>query len=127
MVPRGLDIDGEHFDVDVFGVNRTADFLDRYAKRTDDGVLHRELIGVYINYELQIGAPLHLTEYDRLWHKLTETEEFHTVTVPGEGGQFTFTAYFSSVKDHLLLVDRQGKVHWDGLAVKFIAKAPART
>ena len=30
-----------------------ADMLDKYAERTVDGVLHRELIGVYDNYEIQ--------------------------------------------------------------------------
>ena len=42
-----LTIDGERYDIPVFvGVKRSADFLDKYANRTDNGDLKRELIGV---------------------------------------------------------------------------------
>ena len=47
-----LTIDGERYDIPVFvGVKRSADFLDKYANRTDNGDLKRELIGVYFNYK----------------------------------------------------------------------------
>lgn len=43
-----LIIDGEKFKIDVLSCKRTADFLDKHAKRTENGDLKRELIGVYI-------------------------------------------------------------------------------
>jgi hypothetical protein len=47
-----LTIDGEVYNVAVLtGLDRNADFLDKYAERTDDGDLKRELIGVYFNYK----------------------------------------------------------------------------
>lgn len=120
-----LRIDGENFKVDVLSCKRTADFLDKYAERTESGDLERELIGVFFNYKLQLAPGLDRTEYARLWDKLTEPIEFHTVTVPDEDGDYTFTAYFSNVADELLRKKAQ-KNFWKNLTVNFIAKSPAR-
>ena len=119
-------IDGRSFSIPVLSISRTADFLDKYAERTEDGVLHRELIGVYFNYKLQFGQSTDVTEYADLWKKLTEATEFHTVTVPDESGDYTFTAYFSNVSDELRKI--AGAVNfWKSLTVNFIAQAPAVT
>ena len=118
-------IDGISYDIPVLDVKRNADFLDRFAERTIDGILHRQLIGVYFNYTLQFGAIANTTEYARLWAKLTEAVEFHTVTVPDENGDFTFIAYFSGVSDRLRK-QKNVKNFWKDLTVNFIAQAPAR-
>ena len=120
-----LIIDGEKFKVDVLSCKRTADFLDKHAKRTENGDLKRELIGVYFNYKLQLGPGVDRAEYARLWDKLTEPVEFHEVTVPDEDGDYTFTAYFSNVADELLRKVAE-KNYWKNLTVNFIAKKPAR-
>ncbi len=120
-----LYIDGIGYKIDVLGVKRTADFLDKYAERTENGDLERELIGVYFNYKLQLGPGIDRTEYARLWDKLTEPVEFHEVTVPDEDGDYTFTAYFSNVADELLRKVAE-KNYWKNLTVNFIAKKPAR-
>lgn len=123
-----ITIDGTTYDVPVISVKRKAEFLDKYAKRTEDGKLHRELIGVYFNYQLQFGRTNDTTEYAALWDKLSEPEEFHTVTVPDEGGpdNFTFEAYFSNVGDELRK-EKDAKTFWKNLTVNFIAQEPART
>ncbi len=121
-----ITIDGETFNIAVLSpIQRKADFLYKYAERTEDGVLHSELIGVYFNYQLKLGASADVTEYARLWEKLTEPVEFHTVTVPDEDGDYTFTAYFSSVGDeiHKSISARR---FFKNLTVNFIAQAPAR-
>lgn len=120
-----LYIDGIGYKIDVLSVKRTADFLDKYAERTENGDLKRELIGVYFNYKLQLGPGIDRTEYARLWDKLTEPVEFHEVTVPDEDGDYTFTAYFSNVADELLRKVAE-KNYWKNLTVNFIAKKPAR-
>ena len=120
-----LYIDGIGYKIDVLSVKRTADFLDKYAERTENGDLERELIGVYFNYKLQLGPGIDRTEYARLWDKLTEPVEFHEVTVPDEDGDYTFTAYFSHVADELLRKVAE-KNYWKNLTVNFIAKKPAR-
>lgn len=120
-----LYIDGIGYKIDVLSVKRTADFLDKYAERTENGDLERELIGVYFNYKLQLGPGIDRTEYALLWDKLTEPVEFHEVTVPDEDGDYTFTAYFSNVADELLRKVAE-KNYWKNLTVNFIAKKPAR-
>ena len=121
-----ITIDGVSFDIPVIGIVRRAEFLDKYAERTEDGVLHRELIGVYFNYQLQFGSITDTAEYAALWTKLTEPEEFHEVTVPDEDGDYTFTAYFSNVGD-TLRKSKDAVNFWKSLTVNFIAMEPARS
>lgn len=122
-----LIIDGVKFDVPIVSLKRTADFLDKYAKRTEDGNLQRKLIGVYFNYQLKLARSTTVGRavYQKLWDKLTEPVEFHTVTVPDESGSYTFTAYFANVGDELM-TQQAGKNYWQNLTVNFTAKAPAR-
>jgi len=121
-----IKIDGITFNVPVLDLTRSADFLDKFAKRTDDGGMQRELIGVYFNYQLKLGIAKDAAEYQRLWDKLTEPVEFHTVVVPGTTGDYTFKAYFSNVKDKLLM-KRQQRNYWQDLTVNFTAQVPARS
>ena len=117
-------IDAVTYDIPVTSIKRTADFLDKYAERTEDGKLQRELIGVYFNYQLAFGRTTNTTEYAALWNKLTEAEEFHIVTVPDESGDFTFTAYFANVSDELRRTTDAANF-WQNLTVNFIAQSPA--
>ena len=117
-------IDGTTYNIPVLSITRKADFLDKYAERTEDGILHRELIGVYFNYSLKFGQSADVTEYAALWNKLTEVAEFHTVTVPDESGDYTFIAYFSNVSDELRRATDAANF-WKSLTVNFIAKSPA--
>jgi hypothetical protein len=120
-------IDGTTYDIPVISLKRNADFLDKYAERTADGKLHRELIGVYFNYQLELGQTANVSEYADLWNKLTEPVEFHSVTVPDEDGEnYTFSAYFASVGDELRRV-KNAITFWKSLTVHFIAEEPART
>jgi hypothetical protein len=121
-----LIVDSITYNIPVIGIKRKADFLSKYAERTVDGKLHTELIGVYYNYQLQIGYTTDTDEYTALWDKLTEPTEFHTVTVPDESGDYTFTAYFSNIGDELYKITGE-KNYWTGLTVNFIAQSPART
>jgi hypothetical protein len=120
-----LIIDGTTYAIPVIELTRTADVLDKYAERTNDGILHREIIGVYFNYKLKLGSTTDTVAYAALWQKLSEPTEFHTVTLPAESGSFTFKAYFSKVGDTL---SKQKTANvWKNLVVDFIAQAPART
>lgn len=122
-----ITIDGTTYDVPVVEVSETCDFLDKYAERTLDGVLHRELIGTYHNQQIRFGSPDDMSEYHDLWDKLTEAEEFHTVTVPdSDGVDFTFTAYFSNVTRKLRKW-KSGTTKWREMTVNFIAQGPKAT
>lgn len=122
-----ITIDGTNFDIPIVALKRKAEFLDKFAERTEDGILHRELIGVYFNYTLQFGRTNDTTEYAALWEKLTEPVEFHEVTVPDvDTVPVTFTAYFAGVSDELRK-DTTAKTFWKNLSVDFVAQEPART
>ena len=125
-----INIDGVSYNINVTSLKRTADFLDRYADRTQDGVLHRELIGVYFNYKLQFGQPddSNVADYQALWDVLSAAVTFHTVTIPNEGASdYTFTAYFANVNDELEIVKGSGTAYWKNLQADFIAQSPAAT
>lgn len=122
-----LIIDSQTFNIPVLSISRTADFLSKYAERSEDGVLHTELLAIYFNYRLILGQTTDTAEYARLWAKLTEATEYHEVTVPDESTTpYTFTAYFSNVSDELRKV--QGSTnYWKNLTVNFTAQSPAET
>ena len=118
-----LYIDGETYEIPVAGLKRTADFLDKYSERTETGELRRKLTGVFFNYELELGTTSDTIEYARLWDKLTEPVEFHTVTVPDESGDYTFTAYFSNISDELRR-QKAGKNYWRGTDRELYREVP---
>ena len=85
-ITQGLSIDGTRFMVPFSKMARKANVLDKYANRTEDGDLKREVIGVYYNYEFEFGYFGDTKEerdlYNRLWDKLTEPVPFHDVEIP---------------------------------------------
>ena len=120
-------IDGMEFDIPAVGIKREAAFLDKFATRTENGDLQREVIGVYYNYTLTFPSlNLDVEEYARLWDKVTEPVEFHNFVVPGSTGPYSFTGYITVSGDELKRV-HNNKNYWGGLSIKFIAKSPARS
>ena len=119
-------IDGQTYNIRVkTGIKRNADFLDKYAVRTEDGNLNRKLIGVYYNYsniKFEKQTDANYDEYNRLYTKLTEASEFHTINIGG----YQFTAYFNSISDEIYYYDTvQQKPYFAGLTVNFTSKNPA--
>lgn len=119
-------IDGVSFDIPVVSVKRESSVLDKYATRTEDGDLQREIIGVYYNYTLTLPKlTLEREEYAKLWDKITEPVEFHDFVVPGSTGSYRFRGYITTTGDELRKT-YDGKNYWGNLSIKLIAKAPAR-
>lgn len=116
-------IDGREYPVMISELKRRADILDKYAYRSEDGHLHREVIGTYHNYDLKIVCP-DRTLYNELFDVLSEPTAYHSVIMPNDGVQFD--AYFSSVQDEVLLVDDYG-TKYKGLSCKCTAMIPRRT
>lgn len=125
---KGIKVDGIFFDIPMVSLKRNADFLDKYAERTEDGVLHRELIGVYYNYTLTVGSSTSFgdTDYDAFYDKMTEPVEFHEISIPTQNGYYTFRGYISSVSDEYEKI-LDGKAVFKGFTCKFTAQRPART
>lgn len=119
-----IKIDGDTFDVDIVAIDMAADMLDKFAERTADGVLHRELIGVYYNFGITFASGYsNPTEYARLWRKLAEPVEFHEVTLWDEAGEYTQVGYFAETK-HSISKLKNGVPYWKSLSTSFIAKSP---
>lgn len=123
---QGISIDGIYFDVPFISIKRTADFLDKYAERTTDGDMKRELIGVYFNYQMSFGTIDDDITYERLWDKLTEPVEYHDFELPTVGGTYKFRGYISNVSDEIEKITSD-TAKFKGLQCKFTAKKPART
>lgn len=96
--------------------------LDKYAERTNDGVLHRELIGVYDNYEIQFGASIGNSQaYSDLWFKLTEPTPWHTVKFPTIFGEREIEGYFANTH-HEVVKQKGGVTYWKGLSTSFVSR-----
>lgn len=119
-------IDGLQYNIGVYAeIKEAADFLDKYADRTDDGDLKRELIGVFFNFSdirFEPQTDRNYDEFERLWNKLTEPEEFHNVKI----ANFEFRAYFSGVT-RTIYGYKNGRAYRKDMTVNFTAKKPARS
>ena len=122
---QGIYIDGIFFDVPLVSVKRSFDFLDKYAERTEDGDLKRELIGVYANYTMNFGVIDDDDTYEALVDKLTEPVEFHDFTLPSTKSSYSFRGYVSSLSDEMLKIEKD-TVKFKGLTCKYISKKPFR-
>lgn len=116
-------IDGSEFDIPIVSMSASADMLDKYANRTVDGILHRELIGVYDNYEIVFASSAaDPSLYSDLWFKLTEPVPWHTVVFPTILGTRTITGYFAETR-HEVVKQKNGITYWKGLSTSFVSQA----
>lgn len=121
-----LIIDGKRINVGVLsGIDEECEILDRYAYRTQDGILHREVIGSYQNYrniKFAKQDDSNYDEYEILWEMLSEPKEFHNIKI----GNFEFSAYISSVKRKIDYFKNDRAYHKD-MQCNFTAEKPRRT
>ena len=122
---QGITIDGQYFDVPLISLKRSADFLDKYAERTEDGDMKRELIGVFINYQMAFGTIDDDDTYEKLFDKLTEPVEFHDFELPTTKGKYAFRGYISSVSDEVYKI-KGNTAKFKGLQCRYTSKKPAR-
>lgn len=126
----GIKIDGVTYNVGIIDLDRKFDKLYKYAERTENGVLQKELIGVYYNFpRVTMGASRNnIADYYSLIDVLTDTEEFHNVTMPNiDGTEITFEAYFDNIADTAVKWVIGGIQYFRGLTFAVIARSPART
>lgn len=116
-------IDGTEYKVPIVELQRKGDILDLTANRTEDGVLHREVIGTYYNYTLNIGIVNDPDLYETLWDVLTAPVASHQVELPHDHVQFE--GYFGSCKDNITMLTDDG-YRAKGLSCNLVATRPAR-
>lgn len=123
-----ITIDGVVYSTPILKLNRSFAFLDKFAERTADGSLQRELIGTYYNYDLTFGMSANgVSAYAALYLKVSEPAEFHTVSIPGENGGASWEAYIGPGKDEIARLQKDGVNYYRGLTFPIIARSPART
>ncbi len=124
---QGVYIDGAFYDVPMLSMKRSFDVLDKYAERDEDnGDLKREILGVYLNYDMGFGIIDDPDLYQSLIDKLTEPEEFHDFVLPHPKGTFSFRGYISKVTDEAMKI-HNNTATFQALTCKFTMKAPFRT
>lgn len=117
-------IDGIEFPVAIVELKRKGDILDRVANRSEDGVLHREVIGTFYNYSLKIGITNDLVLYNKLFDKLTEPVASHMIELPHD--HVVFEGYFGSVQDEIDRIYDDGSVRYKGLSCNLVGTRPRR-
>lgn len=117
-------IDNIDFTAGLININRKVNVLDKYAERTIDGDLKREIIGVYYNYSLTFSQFWDMEQYDRLFNKLTEPREFHTIWLPKNKSYYEFKGYVAGVEDVIEFVQGENERIVTGLKCDIIAKQP---
>lgn len=123
VVDRRIIIDGVSYDVAITSLKRKADILDKSAYRSEDGELHREVIGTFYNYTLAIGVYNNDALYNTLFEVLSEPVAYHRVVLPHDN--VAFNGYFSSVQDEVVRLTEDG-AHFRGLTCNLIAKSPRK-
>ena len=115
-------IDGTSYDIPIVSLEGQADMLDKYAERTNDGVLHRELIGVYDNYQIEFASAYKNPQvYSDLWFKLTEPVPWHTVKFPTVLGEREIVGYFANTKQKASK-QKGTTTYWKGLTTSFVSR-----
>ena len=121
---KWLQIDGVEYKVPIVSLKRKGDILDLTANRTEDGVLHREVIGTYYNYTLTIGVVNDQELYDNLWWVLTTPVASHQIQMPNQPEPFE--GYFGSCQDDIVLITDDGQKA-KGLSFNIVATRASRT
>ena len=122
---RYIIIDGVEYPVAITELKRSAAILDKYANRTEDGILHREVIGTYYNYALKIYCrPQDMDTYNTLFNVLSAPVASHMVELPND--HEVFEGYFSSIEDNVKLITSSGTVY-TGLTCRLTSMKPRRT
>lgn len=124
---QGIIIDGTTFNVPLVSMQRTFDKLNKYAERNEEnGDLLTEVLGIYLNYQMQFGIIDDPVLYQALVDKLTEPVEFHDFELPNPTGTFKFRGYIDKVTDTAFKI-YDDTVTFQDLTCQFIMKAPFRT
>lgn len=119
-----IKIDGVEYKIAITKLQRKADILDKFAGRSEDGVLWREVIGTFYNYTLKIGVINDPELYNTLFEVLSDPVESHEVELPHD--HVKFDGYFSSVQDEVHKVLSTGATY-RGLSCKLTAMKPRKT
>lgn len=116
-------IDGTEYRVPITNLKRKGDVLDLVANRTEDGVLHREIIGTYYNYSFGVEQGHDKAVYEAFWWVVTAPSN-HMIILPYATEEIE--GYFGSCQDEIYFINEDGK-RVKGFSCNMVAVRPART
>lgn len=122
-------VDGVEYDVDVMKLSRKAKVTDTdNSGRTLDGVMHRDIIGTYYNYTLEVQAKdgKH-QDYDRLFDVVSAPQDSHDFVILYGQETLSFKAYVTTAEDSMIRRDDVNLWGYeDTLKLDFVAMEPQR-
>lgn len=123
-----LAVNGFEPNVIITGITRNASVLDGpNAGRGLDGVMIRDIIGTFYNYNISCSAKLDdPASYDAFYEIITAPSDSISLTVPYGQGLITFNAYVASTNDALVRDHRTGK-YFGKLTFDAVSIDPQRT
>lgn len=126
-----IKIDGKNYNVSINSINLDAEFMYKYAERTEDFNLNYELGAVFYNQSLTFGVEdSDNKDFVDLYRLLTtkgiDNGTGHNVEIWTPMGKFTFLMYPNKVSVKMLKA-RGDKTWWQDMNVKFIAVKPAES
>ena len=123
-------LDGKSYNmiVPADGIKRSFQILDGdNAGRTISGIMKRDIIGTYYNYEITVHPKsFDPEEYDDFYESISAPVDSHTLTFPYGQTTLTFQAYITNGEDILMFME-DGVNYWEGLTIRFLAMAPQRS
>jgi hypothetical protein len=123
--PTGVcKIDNIDFTIGLVSIARKVTILDKFAERTMNGGLKREIIGSYFNYDLNFSEFENMQEYNRLFSILAAPQEFHDIYIPQTIGYYSFRGYVSEVEDTFEIVLSENSRRISGLKCSIVSKEP---
>jgi hypothetical protein len=126
-----IKIDGKDYNVSVIEVKLDAEFMYKYAERTEDFNLNYELGAVFFNQSLTFGVEDSENDdfvalYKLLTGKGVDSGTGHNVEIWTPIGKMTFLMYPNKVQVDMLK-QRGTRTWWENMQVKFIAVKPAES
>lgn len=124
-----IEVDGRKYKVSVESVNIDAEFMYKYAKRTENFDLNYELGAVFYNQQITLGVEdTDNTDFVDLFKLLTTKSSIdkgtgHNVKLWTPLGQLNFLMYPNKVTANLYKQNGE-KTWWSGMQVKFIMVKP---
>lgn len=115
-------INGILYEVGIASVVRSIRKEEKYRVTTEDGVVHREIRAVYIDFELSLGN-FGSSEYDKLMAALLASDDV-SVSLPSTSTTTeTYTGAFDSIRDEICTQDADETI-WDNLTLSFTGTRP---
>ena len=122
-------VDGVEYDVNVMKLSRKAKVIDTdNSGRTLDGVMHRDIIGTYYNYTLEVQAKDgKYQDYDRLFDVVSAPQDSHDFVILYGQETLSFKAYVTTAEDSMIRRDDVNLWGYeDTLKLDFVAMEPQR-